>query len=434
MSKTDQNTEVLRWGKYSAFSYVQFENGKVISQTPTTYSDIFLGRTKVNRTSASTSNYLYLSTRSKLPDNPFVYSFLEEKAGSKATKMRDYDQWSASQGYAYKYTFYNGDAIVPSLSDLYNYPTSYLAASSILALDANAKNQLLSNVKDMKLNLGQAIGERQQTIDLLFGTAKDIVKIAKNLRSGNFVGAAEAAGIPVSTRRQRRNVTRKHRSRARRGADSLANRWLEFQYGWKPLLSDVFGAAESLAKALSEKPPYGDVHGRARRHYSGITNVNTVVNTKDLQQIQRITFSGDYEISYGARFSTSTFHWPTALGLTNPLELVWELLPFSFVADWFANVGSTLSNLDATLGCTFMSGYKTEWFKVKYEALGSTVGSYAGHYYYYNSGSAELVYTKTVRTKLTDFPSVGKPVWKDNPLNANKIVTAVALVNQIFRK
>jgi hypothetical protein len=38
------------------------------------------------------------------------------------------------------------------------------------------------------------------------------------------------------------------------------------------------------------------------------------------------------------------------LGLTNPVSLAWELLPFSFVVDWAWPLGDYFSNLDALYG------------------------------------------------------------------------------------
>jgi len=40
------------------------------------------------------------------------------------------------------------------------------------------------------------------------------------------------------------------------------------------------------------------------------------------------------------------------LGLVNPASLAWELVPFSFVVDWFANVGDFLASFTDTVGCT----------------------------------------------------------------------------------
>lgn len=47
------------------------------------------------------------------------------------------------------------------------------------------------------------------------------------------------------------------------------------------------------------------------------------------------------------------------LGLTNPVEVVWELVPYSFVVDWFLDVGGWVSSLSAAVGVTFVEGSQT---------------------------------------------------------------------------
>jgi hypothetical protein len=49
-----------------------------------------------------------------------------------------------------------------------------------------------------------------------------------------------------------------------------------------------------------------------------------------------------------------------SLGLTNPIAVAWELVPFSFAVDWFLPVGNTLSALTAGQGLTWLGGYITK--------------------------------------------------------------------------
>jgi hypothetical protein len=43
----------------------------------------------------------------------------------------------------------------------------------------------------------------------------------------------------------------------------------------------------------------------------------------------------------------------------NPLEVAWEVTPFSFIVDWGFNVGDTLSSLDALKGVDNIRGTVT---------------------------------------------------------------------------
>lgn len=57
-------------------------------------------------------------------------------------------------------------------------------------------------------------------------------------------------------------------------------------------------------------------------------------------------FSDMSVLSYSIRCKTYTAGVLEALGLSVNLSNTWDLLPFSFVADWFINLGDTLATLD----------------------------------------------------------------------------------------
>jgi hypothetical protein len=56
-----------------------------------------------------------------------------------------------------------------------------------------------------------------------------------------------------------------------------------------------------------------------------------------------------------------------SLGLLNPLQVAWELVPFSFVVDWILPIGSFLEAATGTIGTTFDSGYTTYGLSVEEE-------------------------------------------------------------------
>lgn len=55
--------------------------------------------------------------------------------------------------------------------------------------------------------------------------------------------------------------------------------------------------------------------------------------------------------------------WASALGLSTPLQTIWELIPFSFVVDWFIPVGNTFQTLERKLGLgtTVQGCFISDW-------------------------------------------------------------------------
>jgi hypothetical protein len=46
-------------------------------------------------------------------------------------------------------------------------------------------------------------------------------------------------------------------------------------------------------------------------------------------------------------------------GLTQPVEAIWELIPFSFIIDWFFNVGETLASFTPNYGIESLASWYT---------------------------------------------------------------------------
>jgi hypothetical protein len=117
------------------------------------------------------------------------------------------------------------------------------------------------------------------------------------------------------------------------------------------------------------------------------------------------------------------------LGFSNPLNLAWELVPYSFVADWFIPIGAHLSNLDAYQGLSVSWTTKTTFIKseIVYERqFGGTSGGVVT-----SSGSAgsrtRQVYCQR---SLIAPPDVGLPSFKD-PVSVLHIANAIALLIQL---
>ena len=75
---------------------------------------------------------------------------------------------------------------------------------------------------------------------------------------------------------------------------------------------------------------------------TGKIPVTTQVSDEDLNTARLIAMSGKriyYEM-------TEQMSAPRSLGLMDPLSVVWELIPYSFVVDWFIPIGTYLENLN----------------------------------------------------------------------------------------
>lgn len=200
-------------------------------------------------------------------------------------------------------------------------------------------------LKGETLNLATNFGERAQTARLVYDSCKRLHDGVVAARRLDVAGLAKAFGL---SRRQFRK-------------GSPFDLWLEAQYGWKPLLSDVHASVTKLSDDETKNgsgPIVSVKSGGIERDefYTSprSTMLQTLVGSVKFKKSHRVEHKCmvrlDFVPDNHALIAASN------LGLTNPLELGWELLPFSFVADWFFPVGKYFSQLDATLGYSFKGG------------------------------------------------------------------------------
>lgn len=242
------------------------------------------------------------------------------------------------------------------------------------------------------------------------------------------MSAARDLGVGVPKRAH----SRFKKSYPKRQAEAVSQAWLELQYGWKPLLSDVYGLAEQLAQQ-SNRPPTKTVKGR-KTLIVPIKYRTTSVSGKAKTETSR-TGTAKATVIYSVTYAITSPVVASAkeIGLTNPLLIAWELLPFSFVADWFVPIGSYIGNMDATLGCTFLSGYTTTFTSVTSMSITSFNGvdSYSVQQNSLKYGSMENITVD--RQVLSDFPANVTPPFK-NPASYLHAANAIALLTQLFRK
>jgi hypothetical protein len=160
-----------------------------------------------------------------------------------------------------------------------------------------------------------------------------------------------------------------------RKANKQAQRlWLEARYAWRPLKADI----ESFSNAISEldktRKRYSETVKRRLHYTSEVTETplsNIYCNYKQIQQrIVEVSVSG----SVTADIEPPRF-------MASPLITGWELIPFSFVLDWFVGVGTYLESLHLLFWSDQYSasgGYQVKvTHEVSYEYV-SPLNSYSG--------------------------------------------------------
>lgn len=233
---------------------------------------------------------------------------------------------------------------------------------------SKAYDQLKNRISD-RASLGVSLAELGQSTTMIAERSTQIFRFARELRRGNLVGATKQ--LRLSAVPKRASVKK-----------SFANNYLEFHFGWAPLVGDIFNAVKVL------QSPVNSIYASATAKSSQKSSWNEYVsdNRDGYPFLMRrgITWSGAVRLGCEVRVNNSNLWLANQLGLVNPAVIAFELIPFSFVADWFINVGQFLSTGTDFYGLTLDNAYTTHIAKGLWEYRWNyhpTYGSAALHQY-----------------------------------------------------
>jgi len=235
--------------------------------------------------------------------------------------------------------------------------TSLLGASPIgtLNLDveqavAKAAIDAIRNVQRTEIDAVAFFGEWDKTRNLHRSVGNALVKLANPTvnrykgRRMRRIPLYDERGLPILNRNGKPTFRYAHDSGEFYGGTrsektkQLADLFLSYKMGVVPLLHDLEGAVKMLSqnKALRRTARSNEVLSAVN------TNVETLV---DDGMSWRLTKSSTriWSIRYGILYEDTAVGRAVAqLGLSRPLTSAWELVPYSFVVDWFVGVGDWL--------------------------------------------------------------------------------------------
>jgi len=261
-----------------------------------------------------------------------------------------------------------------------------------------------------KVGAGVDFAEYKQSVRMIASTATTLwraYRAVKQLRFGDAATALRMKFLPKGVSKFK----------------SAGNNWLEFHFGWEPLFKDIHEALEVI-----NDPVKSFEYERAR--------------VKDeIRQNGRVSFGATFHLwdargyqscTQGARVKFSkpgTNHTLDQWGISNPASIVWELVPFSFVVDWFVNIGDFLDSQTDFAGMQLESTYCTLKLDMTENVIG--VGSPMG------VGQPSWVSGSSIRyvnvSRSTSLSGVTLAVKKIKPPSVTRAATAISLLLQGMR-
>ena len=301
-------------------------------------------------------------------------NFHERKAAGELLPMTNYSRWDEeSEGSMTIRAHYNNG--YGCSADVY---TSNIAwnlqkedpgtVELYTALKVNEDALLLSAVSNSvpRLDILTSVAETHKTLDLVVQARKRAVALIKQLQKKGWKALPRTA----------------------------SDTWLEWRYGWRLLGFEI----EAVTEAINHPLKSLFVEGRAGEshvvEYESIGDSFPLLHSH-LRVNANTTVQHRHDISVRANVNGKV-KLQSANVLASPVVTGWELIPYSFVLDWFVNVGDVLTAWKAfsLADYTFSIGVKRVF---------DLSGTISGITYYdsaYTSASASGVSSLKGETKI----------------------------------
>lgn len=250
------------------------------------------------------------------------------------------------------------------------------------------------------------IAERGQTVQMLTKRLSQILQGARQLKAGKFRSFLKTFGVKPKKEHEGLMWTR---------PKQFASLWLEYWFGWAPVINDIYTATANYGKPINDQTVKQGSQVKWYDSYSANPSGATVRSWAEGSV--RVTICGRVKVDNPSLFELNR------LGLVNPAVTALEVIPFSWLYGWFGNLQQVLSQYTDFVGLTLKDAtVSTKTKRVFFHDHTS--------YGYTNRWSAS--FTSYGRRKVTTLPKVSLVHRLPNGLSVTRGATLASLVVQLF--
>lgn len=209
--------------------------------------------------------------------------------------------------------------VVAARGGLLSLPTYDQSHYMALALEKAWSSVGLTEVQALVM-----IGESRKTVISMVSIFRRLIRILKSIKR-------------LDTHALLHEITGK----------ALSDRYMELRYAIRPLMYDFNGVIAAFKHETGETSKRLTFRGHEYftdevDSIASFTNGNGIcggVRGFDIERRSTVSFDVRAGVLTQLENASALAIW----GLTQPIESAWELVPFSFIVDWFVNVGNTIA-------------------------------------------------------------------------------------------
>lgn len=286
--------------------------------------------------------------------------------------------------------------------------------------ETDVLTKLAGKWRQTDLNIGMYLSpEGRESLTMMTSSLMKLSNSARALRRGDFGGFVRNLNeLPRSARRA---------SARKFNQGDLSGSFLAAHLGWEPLIEDIYNASNSVSPEEKSHRITARKLGPKRTVSVG-TSGNPPVSARNIQSDQKTQVRLILDVTRPPSFVQR-------FGLDNPFLIAWELVPLSFVADYFLPIGSVIDNLGFISGIWGQKGWRKSYSYIEYKTWvnsGTILGNYYGSLYRNRKEITEW-YIKKDATRTVWTPSFADPfrsISTKLPASMMKLSTLAALTHQ----
>jgi hypothetical protein len=300
-----------------------------------------------------TPHYERLSGHGQIINNPMVKTKVETyDAKCSYTKHYEWKLWTCDPEKWITFTNKIWGVNEPSSKylDVANDLPSLPEFSTTALIDL-AVSKAWAAIGDESLLSLVAVGESQKTVVSMISIMTRLIKIIKMIKKADYAGL-------------RKQVS----------AKELSDRYMEIRYAIRPLMYDTKGIVDALTKTAISKPTRYTFRGSST-YQDGDTDyesvpwsTQTAKGTFHYTKEYRKQWAREIFVRAGVLTELEETSQLNIWGLTRPIESAWELVPFSFIIDWFFNISDVLGSWSPNYGFNTLASWYT-MHHVEYQHL-----------------------------------------------------------------
>jgi len=295
------------------------------------------------------------------------------------------------------------------------------------SMAATVITKAYAEMKKSTINTGEILADLDNTI----GMFKEPYKSARVL----------ACKI-IASKKRRLRAAKTAKQVARAGSDA----WLEYRYGWQPILMDC----ESIGKEVKARADASNAVRKRKVSRAGAAENRSGSKAWSSEGVPykswgtsglattKVSVRCSAGVLYDQTVNTALKSLDKTLGV-RPSDLpatFWETVPYSFVVDWFVNVGDWIQAITPVPGIDVRGSWLTTVSETTRKVTGTMLScgktprqleedprDHGGSF-----GSSER---KTLRYERVSNPSVPiTPVWTGKPMSLLHSVDSIALLQK----